>query len=88
MEFFKFLLYSNKSPRLFSHGSTMFSYRRYARKNNLRFKKFTFEAGQGVRDFPRRDDPEIVPLDTFTFFLEKKKKKKKKQWLSFKIIII
>lgn len=36
--------------------------------------------------FPRRDDPEIVPLDTFTFFLEKKKKKK--QWHSFKIIII
>lgn len=53
---------------------------RIVRKNAC-FKKF--EAGQGARDFSRRDDPEIVALDTFILSLEEKKKKGK-QWLSFK----
>lgn len=48
-------------------------------RKNARFKKF--EAGQGARDFSRRDDPEIVALDTFIL---EEKKKKGKQWLSFK----
>lgn len=56
----------------------------YAFVKNNRFKKFTFEAGQGARDFSRRDDPEIVSLDTFIFSLEKKEEEKEKQWLSFK----
>lgn len=56
----------------------------YSFVKNNRFKKFTFEAGQGARDFSRRDDPEIVPLDTFIFSLEKKEEEKEKQWLSFK----